>query len=733
MGSLTRTSTQVTVRRWKASVLGAVVAGALLVPLNGAVAADNTAGWDCTSGFVAMTFDDGPDISTTDRTSWILDTLRSYGVHATFFDLGERIADPYQVTRPDLVLKEQTEGHTVANHTWDHPDLTKVTSTEVQSQLTRANDAIIGAGAKRPTLFRPPGGYTNSDVAAIGESMGLRQVLWDVNVGDTAASSPSAVSDAVLGAVRSGSVVVLHDWAPHSAEALPTILDGLKARKLCPGLLTPSDTYNAQIRSSVSVVPDPNGPHSSGTRSCPCSIFASTQVPATTSSSTTPYELGVRFATDVPGMITAVRFYKASANTGPHPVRLWSNSGALITSANSGTESSSGWQQVDIPGGVHVQANTPYVASYSAPVGRFSQDVNYFTSAAGSSPIKGLASTTTSLNGIYATATGAFPTRSYSASSYGVDVVFVPDSDLPQVPLVAQNDSVTTSSEVPLSVAAPGVLANDSGTGLSVVAWTQPSHGTLTMQATGGFSYSPAAGFSGSDSFGYTVSDQAGATASATVSVSVSPPKAVLARDSFTRTLTGSWGTADLGGSWTPANSTLSVDGQRGAFTLSAGQTRQALLGVSATDTDIKATVQLNSLPGGSGAYASVVTRRVAASVEYRGTARVQPNGTVSALIYRMNGSDPETVVGPEVLIPGLSAAPGSSLSLRLRAVGASPTTLTMTVWQTGAAQPAPQVTATDNTAALQVPGVSGLTAALSSKSTTGVKLSFDDFLLSGG
>jgi hypothetical protein len=85
-------------------------------------------------------------------------------------------------------------------------------------------------------------------------------VLWDVNTGDTAATSPSAVSSAVLDRVRSGSVVVLHDWAPHTAEALPAILEGLKARNLCPGLVAPSDTYNAQIREyrGMARVP-PNG------------------------------------------------------------------------------------------------------------------------------------------------------------------------------------------------------------------------------------------------------------------------------------------------------------------------------------------------------------------------------------------------------------------------------------------------------------------------------------------
>jgi len=718
--------------RRRAAIAATLVAGIFLPngPALGAESGTNASGWDCSSGFVGMTFDDGPNVFNEDRTSWILDTLRDYGVHATFFILGERVNDPNQPTRPDLVLREASEGHTVANHSWDHPDLTKLSTSDVASQLSRANDAITAAGAPRPTFFRPPYGYTNDNVAAVGESLGLRQVIWDVNKGDTAATSTSGVSDPVLAAVRPGSVVVLHDWAPYTAEALPTILDGLKSRHLCPGLLNRTTAYNGQLRGYVSVVPDPNGPHDASPRQCPCSIFSPLQVPSLVASAATgPHELGVRFAADVPGVITAIRFYKAAVNTGPHPVRLWSSGGQLLGSGSAQSETDSGWQQVDLPGGVRVQAATPYIASYSAPVGRFAQDVNFFAAAAGTSPIRGLASTSVAANGIYATATGSFPTRTYATSNYWVDVVFVPDS--PASAVTAVDDVGSTASETALTVPAPGVLGNDSGSGLAVSAWSQPQHGSVTMTASGGYTYTPAAGFSGADTFTYTVTDSAGSTATATVRITVSSSASV-ARDTFTRTVSGGWGSADLGGAWTPTTTVLSVDGQRGVLSLSAGQTRQVFLNsVSKRDTDTTATVRLGAAPGGSGAYASLVARHVAPTVEYRGTARVRASGAVSVLIYRMNGSQPETIIGQEVSVPGLSAAPGATLSLRLRAAGASPTTLSLTVWQSGSTEPSPQVTASDSTAALQVPGVPGITAALSSTSgSTVVRFSFDDLVI---
>lgn len=300
------------------------------------------------------------------------------------------------------------------------------------------------------------------------------------------------------------------------------------------------------------------------------------------------------------------------------------------------------------------------------------------------------------------------------------------------VPIALTDDTGSTPFQTPLTVAAPGVLANDIGQNLAVTSWSTASHGSVTMTSNGAYTYTPATGYSGADAFTYTVTDASGASASATVRLQVVPPVTVLGRDSFTRSVTGSWGTADLGGPWTPTASNLSVDGQRGVISLPAGQNRQVFLsGLTARDVDVSASVRLDGVPGGSGAYTSLVARRVASLVEYRGTVRVQANGTVSALIYRMNAPSAEAVIGTEMVVPGVTAAPGSSLSVRLRATGANPTSVRLTVWQTGSPEPAPQVQATDSTAALQTAGLTGVTVSLSSKSTvTPVRFSFDDLLV---
>ena len=101
------------------------------------------------------------------------------------------------------------------------------------------------------------------------------------------------------------------------------------------------------------------------------------------------------------------------------------------------------------------------------------------------------------------------------------------DRDLtvsPPAAPVAADDSATTAFQTPLVVPAPGVLANDTGTGLSVTGHSTPSHGAVSIGADGSYTYTPASGYSGADSFTYTVTDAAAQTATATVHLTVSPP-----------------------------------------------------------------------------------------------------------------------------------------------------------------------------------------------------------------
>jgi hypothetical protein len=157
---------------------------------------------------------------------------------------------------------------------------------------------------------------------------------------------------------------------------------------------------------------------------CPCSIFGSTAVPSVPSADDTgAVTLGVKFTSDVAGWITAVRFYKGTGNSGTHVGSIWSTSGQLLSSATFTNESATGWQTVNLTTPVPVTAGTTYIASYFAPNGHYAGDGGYFATATGGPPLHALADGTSGGNGVYTYGGNLFPSSTFSASNYWVDVV----------------------------------------------------------------------------------------------------------------------------------------------------------------------------------------------------------------------------------------------------------------------------------------------------------------------
>ncbi|MEY4748815.1 MAG: hypothetical protein RIQ60_1029 [Pseudomonadota bacterium] len=167
---------------------------------------------------------------------------------------------------------------------------------------------------------------------------------------------------------------------------------------------------------------------------CPCSAFAADSAPARPAvNDPNPVELGVKFRTDVDGVVTGVRFYKGSGNTGSHRASLWTSAGQLLGSAIFSNETASGWQQVDFPTPVAVSAGAVYVASYFAPAGRYAGDNNFFAAhGVDNGAVHLLRDGVSGGNGVYRYASaGGFPTDSFMASNYWVDVVFRPGAGAP--------------------------------------------------------------------------------------------------------------------------------------------------------------------------------------------------------------------------------------------------------------------------------------------------------------
>ncbi len=158
-----------------------------------------------------------------------------------------------------------------------------------------------------------------------------------------------------------------------------------------------------------------------------CTIWSPSATPANPSvSDGLSVEVGVKFSSDVAGRITGIRFYKGAGNTGTHVGSLWTASGTKLASVTFTGESTTGWQQATFSTPVPITAGTTYVASYLAPNGRYAGDSGFFNSSGvDNPPLHALKSGQSGGNGVYAYATtSTFPTNSFKAANYWVDVVF---------------------------------------------------------------------------------------------------------------------------------------------------------------------------------------------------------------------------------------------------------------------------------------------------------------------
>jgi peptidoglycan/xylan/chitin deacetylase (PgdA/CDA1 family) len=170
--------------------------------------------------YVAMTFDDGPNPRNTPR---LLDMLRQRNIKATFYVIGRNV-DLY----PQVVRRIVAEGHEIGNHTYDHRLLTKMSNSEVLSQLTRTRDAVARAAGVVPRTLRPPyGALTQRQRQFVHEQLGYPTVLWSVDPRDWKRPGPSVVTSRILRAANNGAIILSHDLHSQTVDAMPATLDGL--------------------------------------------------------------------------------------------------------------------------------------------------------------------------------------------------------------------------------------------------------------------------------------------------------------------------------------------------------------------------------------------------------------------------------------------------------------------------------------------------------------------------
>ena len=160
---------------------------------------------------------------------------------------------------------------------------------------------------------------------------------------------------------------------------------------------------------------------------CPCSIWSTSTTPSRQDPDPNGIELGVRFRASTSGYITGIRFYKYATNTGTHVGNLWTNTGTRLATVTFTGESASGWQTATFATPQQILANTTYVASYFAPVGRYGVNSSFFTSGVTNGPLRALVDGEDGVNGAYRyAATSAFPNSTFQSENYWVDVVSGP-------------------------------------------------------------------------------------------------------------------------------------------------------------------------------------------------------------------------------------------------------------------------------------------------------------------
>ncbi|MFD5473809.1 polysaccharide deacetylase family protein, partial [Streptomyces sp. NPDC127105] len=182
------------------------------------------------NGYVGLTFDDGPS---NDHTPALLNALKQNGLRATMFNEGQ-----FAASYPAQVRAQVDAGMWVGNHSYTHPHLIQQSQSQIDSELSRTQQAIAAAGGGTPKLFRPPYGETNSTLKSVEAKYGLTEIIWDVDSQDWNNASTDAIVQAVS-RLGNGQIILMHEWPANTLAAIPRIAQTLASKGLCSGMISP--------------------------------------------------------------------------------------------------------------------------------------------------------------------------------------------------------------------------------------------------------------------------------------------------------------------------------------------------------------------------------------------------------------------------------------------------------------------------------------------------------------
>lgn len=165
---------------------------------------------------VALTFDDGPS---TENTPKVLEILKQYNAHATFFVVGTRVA-----TGTEVLKQEVAQGCEIANHSWNHADMSKLSMKKVNWQYDKTAQLVKKLVGYDITLLRPPYGAISQKMR---DKLKHPMILWNVDTLDWKSKDPKSILKQVKKNVKDGDIILMHDIHPTTAEALKTVLPWL--------------------------------------------------------------------------------------------------------------------------------------------------------------------------------------------------------------------------------------------------------------------------------------------------------------------------------------------------------------------------------------------------------------------------------------------------------------------------------------------------------------------------
>ena len=175
---------------------------------------------DPTKPMIALTFDDGPTSTITNR---ILDVLEQYNAKATFFVVGNRLGSK---KNQQAMSRAYSLGCEIGSHSYAHPKMENYSHENIQAEFANANAAIEKIIGTKPTLFRPPYGYVNDAIRAYSNAP---LIFWSVDPKDWSVKDAAKIYNHIVKNVKDGDIVLMHDLHGYTAEACEALIPALLA------------------------------------------------------------------------------------------------------------------------------------------------------------------------------------------------------------------------------------------------------------------------------------------------------------------------------------------------------------------------------------------------------------------------------------------------------------------------------------------------------------------------